>query len=139
MPLKDLILKPVFLNLAKLKKHKVVAGLPKYQVLLSCDKNNPCGKFYVSARKIDKAKNLEYHSESHSHMADSALIFIGSRNRLKGLKSEVMLDNKKFVVDSPCGVYLPAGLRHTHRYVSGSGFFLKVLLTDGKNFNELTK
>jgi 2-isopropylmalate synthase len=65
-------------------------------------------------------------------------MFLGDEPGLKGLGAEVLVGNKKYVVNSPASIYVHAGVSHTYRFVEGSGKYVNVVLAQGGNYNAVT-
>ncbi len=138
--LKDLIITPYIKDYDFMKHHipGVGKGVPSFFHYLSDEKNNPDGKLFVAYRRLENVQDAKPHVSLHKHTVDQAYVWIGNEPDLSGLTVEVFLGDEKFLVTSPRLVYIPAGVPHAHRYVSGSGHFLGILLTGGKSYNEVT-
>jgi hypothetical protein len=136
----NLILKVEKRKFDDMKRHKSKGtGLTPFLYFFSDHKNNPNGKIFVSSRILKNVRNTKPHVELHKHTVDQMYMWIGSKKEMKGLKVEVFLDKENYIIESPCAVYIPAGLKHAHRYISGSGYFVGILLTNGKSYNDVTK
>lgn len=59
--------------------------------------------------------------ESHKHEVNQFYGIIGA------LAIEVTLDDKKYEVNAPASVFIPAGLKHTFCPIGGSGYVMVVL------------
>lgn len=107
-----------------------------------CDLNLiPDSKLYAITRVFDKISNEDGKSdyiEPHSHNTDSLWVFMGKASDLTGLKVLVELDGKKEIINSPASVYIPANIRHKYLPLQGSGYYINILITNGKHYNELT-
>jgi 2-isopropylmalate synthase len=89
---------------------------------------------YCIARKIPLLEDYgEGHVDSHIHHCDSLFIFLGDSDNYEGLMAEVELENDKFVVSSPASVFIPAGVRHSYRVLSGSGTYINHVLSGSYN------
>lgn len=135
----DLILYPRKEKYTNMSAHYIVKGLTPYLYKFSDNINNPKGKLFVACRILNKVKNTKPHISYHVHTVDQMYMWIGNKKNLKGLKIEVFLGNESFKLKSPVAVYIPAGVKHSHRYISGSGYFIGILITNGKSYNEVTK
>ena len=137
----NLILKVEKRPFKELKRHKgeVTGGLNPFLYFFSDHKNNPKGKIFVASRILRDIKNAKPHIEFHKHTVDQMYMWIGPKKGMRGLKVEVFLDKEKYILESPCAVYIPARLKHSHRYLSGPGYFVGILITKGKSYNQVTK
>ncbi len=79
------------------------------------------------------------HVDMHRHICDSLFIFLGHQERLRGLKVEVMLGDEVFSVESPCSVFIPSGILHSYRIISGPGLFINHVLKGNYNDSLLEK
>ncbi|GIW67378.1 MAG: hypothetical protein KatS3mg096_246 [Candidatus Parcubacteria bacterium] len=136
---KNLILTPRKELFTNMSAHHIVKGLTPYLYKFSDNINNPKGKLFVACRVLDNVKNTKPHVSYHSHSVDQMYMWIGNKKNLKGLKVEVFLGDENYILNSPVAVYIPAGIKHSHRYIKGSGFFIGILVTNGKSYNEVTK
>lgn len=65
--------------------------------------------------------------EMHSHNVNSYYVFIGNYDDFTGLKAEVNIDDEKYIVDSPMTVFIPKGVKHSIKPISGSGNFINIV------------
>lgn len=123
MSLKDLIIKPIK-NEGKLKYHKQGPG-QRYEFM---NKNVfPFANQYFIIREIKPSNNVQQYVETHKHCVDNINVFLGNNTDLTGLKIEFELDDQIFKLDSPISIFVPAGVPHTFRILSGSGHYLNHL------------
>lgn len=84
---------------------------------------------YCIVRLIPESSDLgPGHVDAHRHSVDSLFLFLGSREGLTGLEVEVSLADRVFRVESPASVFIPAGVMHSYRVVSGAGLFVNHVL-----------
>jgi len=134
--MKELILKvEARPAVGELKKH--VAERGKRFVFID-NKNFPQGKMYVIARAVKDIAEPYESATPRSHTVDAAMIFIGTKNDLRGLKVEVTLDGEKHELESPACVYVPAGVQHTYRLTNGTGIYIKIVLAPRGDYNAVT-
>ncbi|MBI2907956.1 MAG: cupin domain-containing protein [Chloroflexi bacterium] len=57
----------------------------------------------------------------HKHDFESVYCFLGT------LKIEVSLDGEKYIVEAPRAAYIPAGVKHNYRAISGTGWVVVVI------------
>lgn len=85
---------------------------------------------YCIARHIPRLDDYGAgHVESHRHVCDSLFMFMGYGDGLSGLTVEVVVDGESSIVDSPCSVFIPSGVEHCYRVVSGTGIFVNHVLS----------
>ena len=140
MKYRDLILDIKKRPFEELRAHKkeVTGGMNPFLYFFSDHNNNPHGKIFVASRTLENIQDAEPHVIPHTHTVDQMYMWIGSQSDMNGLDVEIFLDGESYNISSPCAVYIPAGLKHAHRYISGSGYFIGILLTDGRSYNEVT-
>ncbi|MFH2027734.1 MAG: 2-isopropylmalate synthase, partial [Nanoarchaeota archaeon] len=94
----------------------------------------PGSSFYIIIRDVDDIDSgLPGHVDMHSHNCDSAFLFVGKNPDFSGLSCEVYLGDLTKKVDSPASVFIPNGIPHAYRLVSGSGFYINILSTTDYN------
>ena len=121
---------------SQLKMHKTRAGT---RFPFADHKRYTFGKLYAVIRILKNIKKPQSYVEGHTHPTDSIWMIEGNEPELSGFKIEVELDGYTFTVNSPASIYIPAGVKHTYRALSGSGKFINIVLTEGKNYNTITK
>jgi hypothetical protein len=85
---------------------------------------NPDAKFYTVVRSVENVEPTQAnYVDKHAHNCDTQHIAIGRGPELTGLEIEFTIENETVVVESPVGVNIPAGTRHTQRIIAGSGHF----------------
>ncbi|AIF83594.1 hypothetical protein NTE_01531 [Candidatus Nitrososphaera evergladensis SR1] len=125
------IFKPSIRPASELKGHKDGQGT-RYVFVDS--KLVPAANFYTIVRVVKNVKEDKIsHVDIHKHDCDSAFIFLGDSPNFEGLTCEVMLDDETFTVQSPATVYIPAGVMHTYRFISGSGMYWNIVLSGDYN------
>ena len=112
---------------------------PGTRFVLSDNNNNPEGNIYTIVRLVSNVDHPEEHVEPHCHEYESLFIFKGSNPDMIGLEAEVLLDDKWHRIESPKAVRIPPGLKHTYRFIKGSGEFWNIVLTPGANYNKTVK
>lgn len=87
-------------------------------------KLKPEAGFYTVVRSVSNVQPTQAnYVDMHTHNCDTQHIAIGTGPGLTGLKIEFQIRDEKVVVDSPIGVNVPAGTRHSQRIIEGSGHF----------------
>lgn len=94
----------------------------------------PRASLYAIVREVHEvAEDKHSHVDLHSHNCDSAFLFIGNEKNLKGLVCDVGLGDRSFRVKSPASVFIPSGLDHSYRLISGSGYYVNIVLSGNYN------
>lgn len=94
----------------------------------------PDSNVYVIVRKVTNVQeDKKSHVDLHAHNCDSAFLFIGSSNDLSGLVCEINLGDEKYKIESPASVFIPRGLQHSYRFISGSGHYVNLVLSGDYN------
>ncbi|PFF16891.1 2-isopropylmalate synthase, partial [Bacillus anthracis] len=73
-------------------------------------------------------ENLEGHVDTLAHHCDSAFIFWGNRIDGTGLICEVEIEGELQIIESPASVFIPSGLKHRYKYLSGTGTYTNIVL-----------
>ena len=136
-----LIIEPIQSHLGVLKHHVtgVGRGVPDLLTFLANEQNNPEGKVFVTYRRLEGVDSPQSHVNLHKHTVEQMYCWIGANEDLSGLTVEVFIEDQSWIVESPKSVLIPAGIKHAHRYISGTGHFFGILLTEGQSYNEVTE
>jgi len=87
----------------------------------------PTSNTHVAIHIVDyKNKNLSEYSFLHKHNADEINLIISENNKLK---YEIQLDDEIYKVLSPSTVFIPKGVKHKARFLSGKGIFVCIILS----------
>lgn len=127
----------------KVEKRSPVGELTKHgafvpeRFVFSDNKNNPKGKLYTMVRVIEEVKE-PVKSETRTHSVDSLLMFFGNNPDLSGLHVEVTVEGTKYELNSPASVYVKANLSQSYTLLKGSGFYEKIVLVEGGDYNSVT-
>ncbi len=97
---------------------RVVAGSPLYAIVRSVE---------------DAHEDQVSHVGAHAHTCDSAFLFMGDGPDLEGLVCEVALGDERYRLESPASVLIPKGLEHSYRFLSGSGYYINIVLAGNYN------
>jgi hypothetical protein len=126
------ITKPPIISATELKYHRHGPG--NRYVMLDDRFVEDC-RCYCIVRTVEAvAEQVESHVDSHRHHVDSVFLFLGNEPQMTGLKVAVYLDSQAFEIESPVSVFIPAGVEHTYKFISGSGLFINQVFAD--NYNE---
>lgn len=134
--LDKLILKVKSRSATELKGHTEGPGV---RYVFADHNNNPEGNIYSIIRTVHNINNPPSHVDVHSHDCDSLWEFIGDNRDLTGLIVEVILENNKYTLKSPASVYIPKNVKHTYRFIEGSGKYINIVLASGGKYNTTIK
>ena len=127
----SLFLSPFIKCASELRYHR--SGYGTRYVMLD-ERMVPDCRQYCIVREIPATKGTPIpHVDSHVHKVDSLFLFLGKGPGLSGLKIEVTVGKVVRQLDSPASVFIPAGLSHTYRILSGSGVFINHVLSGSYN------
>lgn len=83
---------------------------------------------YCIVREIPRVQRPTPHVDVHIHTTDSFFLFLGHEPGLRGLQVEVVLGEVTREISSPASVFIPAGVPHTYRIISGEGIYVNHVL-----------
>ena len=127
----------------KVEKRSPVGELAKHGAIVperfvfADNRNNPDGKLYAMIRVIDEIKE-PVTSETRVHSVDSVMMFFGNNPDLSGLEIEVSVDVQRYRLKSPASVYVKANQSQSYTLLKGSGFYEKLVLAEGGDYNKVT-
>lgn len=125
------VVDPQVISATELRHHR--AG-PGSRYVLVDDRFVPGAGQYCIARRIPRLDDYgPGHIDTHVHHCDSLFIFLGDEPDYTGLRAEVTLDGEVIAVESPATVFIPAGIPHGYRVVSGAGTYLNHVLAGDYN------
>ena len=108
-------------------KIPVHTNVPIKRLSMLSKKLVPTSNTHVAIHIVDyKHKNLSAYSFLHKHNADEINLIISENNKLK---YEIQLDDEKYKVSSPSTVFIPKGVKHKARFLSGKGIFVCIILS----------
>jgi len=126
-----LINNPDIISATELKHHRHGPG-DRY--LMMDDRVVRGAQQYCIVRNIPKMDDYgQGHVDAHRHNVDSLFLFIGNEDDLSGLSVEVKLGERTNMVNSPSSVFIPSGMMHSYRVVSGAGQFINHVLAGDYN------
>jgi 2-isopropylmalate synthase len=105
-------------------------GDPGKRFLMADSNIFPGSDAFVTLRKITDIKPT--HAKDfvipHSHNVDSYLLIIGDSEDLTGMEVEVFDGKEKSIVTSPASIFIPAGVEHYDKPLSGSGCIVTIIM-----------
>lgn len=89
----------------------------------------PVSDTHVAVHFIKDIENMDLskYSRAHRHDVDEINLIL-SENDI--LKYEIQLEDETYVVSSPSTIYIPKGIKHSARALSGNGLFICIILSD---------
>ncbi len=95
--------------------------------------------FHLAVHKITAAEEmpLEY-VETHVHVSPELNIILGNNDTFQ---FKVNLGSEVYHVKSPSTIWIPAGMNHSVMAISGSGYYICLILKEDKNvtYESLTR
>ncbi|MCE9652601.1 MAG: 2-isopropylmalate synthase [Nitrosarchaeum sp.] len=87
----------------------------------------PESNIHAAVHIVDVHKKISKYSTLHKHNADEVNIILSQG---KKLVYEIQLDDEIYKVISPCTIFIPKGVKHRADVISGSGFFVCLILSN---------
>lgn len=99
-------------------------------------KNNiPQANTHLAVHFVDvKNKKIPEYSKFHKHSTDEINLILSEKGKLE---YQIQLDDEVYNVSSPATIYIPKGVKHKARAISGKGTFVCIILS--KNFKSAKK
>ena len=95
----------------------------------------PQANTHLAVHFVDvKNKKIPEYSKLHKHPTDEINLILSENEKLE---YEIHLDDEVYNVSSPATVYIPKGVKHKARAISGKGIFVCIILS--KNFKSAKK
>jgi quercetin dioxygenase-like cupin family protein len=69
---------------------------------------------------------MSEYSILHKHNADEINLIVSENSKLK---YEIQLGDETYNVSSPSTVFIPKGVRHKAKFISGKGIFVCIILS----------
>jgi quercetin dioxygenase-like cupin family protein len=121
---KKYITKGIPESLSQVPFHKKA---PIKRLSMLSKKTIPESNIHAAVHIVDVHKKISKYSLLHKHNADEVNIILSQG---KKLVYEIQLDDEIYKVTSPCTVFIPKGVKHRADVISGSGFFVCLILSD---------
>ena len=128
----DVLTEPaVAISVSKLNYHQTVPGI----LWAMIDERLVNGYLqYCIVHPISRLKNYDVkHVDTHVYDGDSLFLFIGEDEGLRGLKVELDLSGAIHIIESPANLFIPAGLKHSYRVITGQGFIMNHVFSSSYN------
>ena len=82
---------------------------------------------HVAVHFVDASKKLPEYSSMHQHNKDEINLILSEESTLK---YKIQLDDEAYTISSPSTVFIPKGLPHSAKAISGKGIFVCIILSD---------
>ena len=121
---KKFIKKGVSEQISKIPFHNYA---PIKRLSMLSKKRFPSSNTHVAVHFVNgnHKKMLEY-SMLHKHNADEINLIVSENSKLK---YEIQLDDEIYKVSSPSTVFIPKGVKHKAKFISGKGVFVCIILS----------
>ena len=121
---KKFIKKGVSERISKIPFHNYA---PMKRLSMLSKKRFPSSNTHVAIHFVNgnHKKMLEY-SILHKHSADEINLIVSENSKLK---YEIHLGDETYKVTSPSTVFIPKGVRHKAKFISGKGIFVCIILS----------
>ena len=89
-------------------------------------KSMPNSNTHVAVHFVNVNKKLPEYSELHKHNFDEINLILSENGKLK---YEVQFEDEIYKVSSPTTVFIPKGVNHRAKAISGKGIFVCIILS----------
>ena len=80
----------------------------------------------------------DHYQIPHSHDFVETYVFLGRNPDYTGLRAEVVFEDEVHQFESPASVYIPIGLKHQYRMLTGSGLLIITALKSEYGYTSRT-
>jgi len=121
---KKFIKKGVSEQISKIPFHNYA---PMKRLSMLSKKRFPSSNTHVAVHYVNgNHKKMSEYSMLHKHSADEINLIVSENSKLK---YEIQLDDETYKVTSPSTVFIPKGVRHKAKIISGKGSFVCIILS----------
>jgi len=121
---KKFIKKGVSEQISKIPFHNYA---PMKRLSMLSKKRFPSSNTHVAVHFVNgNHKKMSEYSILHKHNADEINLIVSENSKLK---YEIQLDDETYKVTSPSTVFIPKGVRHKAKFISGKGIFVCIILS----------
>ena len=122
---KKYITKGIHEPLSEVQFHKKA---PIKRISMLSKKTIPESKIHAAVHFVDAIdKKISKYSILHKHDVDEVNILLSQNDKLV---YEIQLDDEIYKVSSPVTVFIPKGVNHRADVISGSGFFVCLIMSN---------
>lgn len=121
---KKFIKKGVSEQISKIPFHNYA---PMKRLSMLSKKQLPSSNTHVAIHFVNgNHKKMSEYSMLHKHNADEINLIVSENSKLK---YEIQMDDETYKVTSPSTVFIPKGVRHNAKFISGKGIFVCIILS----------
>ena len=121
---KKFIKKGVSEQISKIPFHNYA---PIKRLSMLSKKRFPSSNTHVAVHFVNGThKKMSEYSMLHKHNADEINLIVSENSKLK---YEIQLDDETYKVTSPSTVFIPKGVKHKAKFISGKGIFVCIILS----------
>ena len=121
---KKFIKKGVSEQISKIPFHNYA---PMKRLSMLSKKRFPSSNTHVAIHFVNgNHKKMSEYSILHKHSADEINLIVSENSKLK---YEIQMDDETYKVTSPSTVFIPKGVRHNAKFISGKGIFVCIILS----------
>ena len=85
----------------------------------------PKSSTHIAVHFVNSKKKIPGYSVLHKHSHDEINLILSERGKIT---YEIQLEDEVYKVTSPSTVFIPKGVRHKARVISGKGIFVCIIL-----------
>jgi len=85
----------------------------------------PKSSTHIAVHFVNSKKKMPEYSILHKHNHDEVNLILSERGKIT---YEIQLEDEVYKVTSPSTVFIPKGVRHRARVISGKGIFVCIIL-----------
>ena len=121
---KKFIKKGVSEQISKIPFHNYA---PMKRLSMLSKKRLPSSNTHIAIHFVNgNHKKMSEYSMLHKHSADEINLIVSENSKLK---YEIQMDDETYKVTSPSTVFIPKGVRHNAKFISGKGIFVCIILS----------
>ena len=121
---KKFIKKGVSEQISKIPFHNYA---PIKRLSMLSKKRFPSSNTHVAVHFVNgNHKKMSEYSMLHTHSADEINLIVSENSKLK---YEIQLDDETYKVTSPSTIFIPKGIKHKAKFISGKGIFVWIILS----------
>ena len=121
---KKFIKKGVSEQISKIPFHNYA---PMKRLSMLSKKRFPSSNTHVAVHFVNgNHKKMSEYSMLHKHSADEINLIVSENSKLK---YEIQLGDETYKVSSPSTVFIPKGIKHKAKFISGKGIFVCIILS----------
>jgi len=121
---KKFIKKGVNETISKIPFHNYA---PIKRLSMLSKKRFPSSNTHVAVHFVNgNHKKMSEYSMLHKHNVDEINLIISENSKLK---YEIQLDDEVYKISSPSTIFIPKGIKHKAKFLSGKGIFVCIILS----------